>query len=507
MALTKKQELELTRLLALEAKVQASKSYKAYVRYTNPGYQLMPYNELIISTIQEALDKQDAMNRGEIPKANQYIMMSMPPRHGKSHTVTETLPSYVMGKHKKYKGILTAYSSTLADDFARANSRKTQEFNVFGATVKVDNQDRTEYSNGSTFVKAGILGGITGKGANLLLIDDPIKTSEEAQSETHRNKVWGEWQASLSTRLEPPAIVILIMTRWHEDDLAGRLLNEEYGKPLPWTVINLPMEAEDNDILGRAVGEPLWPDKYGLDFIEERKQYPSIFNSLYQGRPTAAEGNIIKRHYWQYYDARPEFLARIPMTIMSVDAAFKDTKDPVGIQIWGKHMSNYYLIDRINERLDFTATLQAIRTMLKKYPECHLKLIEDKANGSAIINVLNKEIGGFIPVQPYGNKVSRVQAVLPYIEAGNVYLPRYYNAEEGKCIQPPWVNEFIEQCASFPTGAHDEDPDALSQALSRLVAMGTMGNAKGPGARDDFGIYQKENPDEIDDSYIEMKVR
>lgn len=427
----------------------------------------MPYNDLITDTIQAAIDKQVAMIAGEIPAENQYIMFNLPPRHGKSWTVTETLPSWAMGRIKRYKAILTAYSSTLSEDFSKSNSRKTQEHNVFDVTVKSDNQDRTEYSNGSVCVKAGIMGGITGKGANLLLIDDPVKTAEEAQSETYRNKVWKEWEASLSTRLEPPAIVILIMTRWHEDDLAGRLMNPQYGKPLPWNCINLPLEAEDHDIIGRSPGDPLWPERYGKDFIAERKQYPTIFNALYQGRPTSQEGNIIKREWWKYYDKlNIDAMRRV---ILSVDATFKDSSgsDYVVIQVWGKQQANYYLIDSVRARLDFVATIQAVQNMLTKYPMINAKYVEDKANGSAIISVLNRSIGGFIGINPKGSKQARLSSVSPFIESGNVYLPRLAH----------FTSDFVEEMASFPNGAHDDQVDAASQALTQLI--GVDGNVPG----------------------------
>lgn len=466
--------IKIAQALKVVKRANASKKYLDYVTYTNPGYEHMRYNDLIIDAIQSALDAQEQMKAGALPKQSQYLMISVPPRHGKSMTVSETLLSYVMGKYPKYKGILTAYSSTLAEDFSKANSRKTIEYNVFNVKVKSDNQDRTEYSNGSVCVKAGIMGGINGKGANLLLIDDPVKTSEEAHSETYREKMWKEWESSLSTRLEPPAIVILIMTRWHEDDLAGRLLNPEYGKPLPWKVINLPLEAEDNDILGREPGEPLWPERYGLDFIEERKQYPQSFNALYQGRPTSQEGNIIKRHWFKWYQRTPEFIDSLPALIMSVDATYKDTSksDSVSIQVWGKKAADYYLVDRINARMDFVTTIQAIKNMLMKYPKIHAKLIEDKANGSAIISQLNRDIGGFIGVNPQGSKEARVHSVLPYYESGNVYLP---NGES-------WTGEFVEQLTSFPVAAHDDDVDAMSQALARLIRM-------------DASIKPEEDPD------------
>lgn len=388
-------------------------------------------------------------------------MINMPPRHGKSMTITESLPGYMAARYNRFKVIMTAYSSTLADDFARANTDKLERTPVFEAKVKTNNQERVALSNGSIIVKSGILGGNTGKGANLLIMDDVLKTEEEASSSTTKDKIWREWQSSLSTRLEPPAIVILIMTRWAEDDLAGRLLDQEFGNPLPWKKINLALEAEEDDILGREVGEPLWPQRYGYEFIEERKQDPKSFNALYQGRPTSQEGNMIKREWLKYYNRMA--MKEMPYLCLSVDATFKDSKksDFVSIQVWGKRNANYYLIDRYHARLDFVGTITQIKNMLYRYPKIRLKLIEDKANGSAIISVLNREIGGFVGVNPLGSKESRVQSILPYIEAGNVWLPQ----------DDPSIREMVEELASFPNGKHDDDVDCMSQALYRLITV------------------------------------
>jgi predicted phage terminase large subunit-like protein len=445
-------------------KRRATENYLEYVKYTNADFKELKHSVFLCNTIDEALKKRERMLLGEIPQENQYIMVSMPPRHGKSMTITETLPGYFMCRYPKSKVILTAYSSTLANDFSKANSRKIEENNVYNVKVQTDNQDRTEYSNGSICVKAGILGGITGKGANLMIIDDPIKTSEEARSEVHRQKVWKEWESSLSTRFEPPTIVILIMTRWHEDDIAGRLLNPEYGEVLPWKVINLPLEAEKNDILGRQQGEPLWAERYGYDFIKERRQYPESFNALYQGRPSSEEGNIFKRESWKYYEYSREFINSLPVLIMSVDASFKDTATSAkcSIQVWGKREADYYKVDNKTALMGFTATIQAIKNMLAKYPKISAKLIEDKANGSAIIEVLNKQIGGFVPIKAdtsTGGKVARAHAVEPFVTSGNVHLPRGQS----------WVHDYVEEMASFPNGAYADQVDASTQALHRLI--------------------------------------
>jgi len=453
---------ELLRLLQEKEKRQAMKDYYSYVKYTHSDYIYNRHGEYISNIINEAIKKRDKMINGDIPTEAQYIMLSIPPRHGKSMHISETLPSYVMGKYPKFKVIMTAYSSTLAHDFAKSNANKLKEYNIFNAKVTANNQDRMTLDNGSEMIKAGILGGITGKGAHLLIIDDPIKTSEEARSQVQRDKIWKEWVSSLSTRLEIAPIVIVIMTRWHEDDLCGRLLNKEYGEPLPWQVINLPLEAEEGDLLGREIGEPLWPERYGYKFIEVRKRYIEDFNALYQGRPTSVEGNIVKKEWFEnkWYNPTPQFIKRIPTICMSVDATFKDTSksDKVAIGIWGKLDNNFYWIDEINERMDFLATLQAIRNFKDMYPNIGYTFIEDKANGSAIINVLSKEIHGIVPVNPLGGKESRLQAVLPFLTA-NVFIPR----------NKSFVRGSMEEWYSFPNGKHDDSVDEMTQALSQMI--------------------------------------
>ncbi|MGQ3740857.1 phage terminase large subunit, partial [Bacillus sp. Fil] len=379
-----------------------------------------------------------------------------------SMTITETLPSYYLGNFPEDRVIEISYSDTFARRFGKKNKEKVKQYgaDLFAIHISKESSAHDEWlldNEIGGMISRGVLSGITGMGADVMIIDDPIKNREEADSETHRSKIWEEWIDSFSTRLHPGAIVILILTRWHEDDLQGRLLSEEYGKPLPWQVYNLPLEAEDDDVLGRTVGEPLWPERYGLGFIQERKRYPSSFNSLYQGRPTAAEGNLLKRKWWQYYDTLPNMVH----TILSIDATFKDEADSdfVCIQVWGKNGADMYLIDNLKARMNFPTTLQAIRNMVRKYPKANAKLVEDKANGPAIISMLKNEIGGMIPVNPQGGKIARVNAVSPYIESGNVYVPR----------QAPWVHDFVEECASFPNGKNDDQTDAMSQALNRFI--------------------------------------
>ncbi len=441
----------------------ARKDYQEYVVYTHEGrYKKAPHTEFIGNVIQSAIDKKKRMRLGEIPTSNQYIAINMPPRHSKSMTITESLPSYYLGHFPEDRIIEISYNDTFARKFGKKNKEKVRQYGkeLFGVEIAKDSSAHDEWTldnNVGGMISRGVLAGITGQGADLMIIDDPIKNREEADSQNHREKIWDEWIDSFSSRLHPGAIVILILTRWHEDDLQGRLLNPEYGQPLNWQVFNFPLEAEEDDVLGREPGEPLWAERYGHTFIEERKRYPSSFNSLYQGRPTSQEGNIIKRDWWQYYDNLPQMAIKI----MSVDATFKDKEDSdfVAIQVWGKVGANMYLIDRVKARMNFPTTLQAIRNMKKKHPDISSLLVEDKANGPAIIAMLRNEIGGIIAVNPQGGKVARVNAVSPHIESGNTYLPR----------QAEFTHDFVEECAAFPNGKNDDDVDAMSQALNRFV--------------------------------------
>jgi len=468
MSLSVSEELELIALLEAEDKYRAANDYYEYVRYTHGSlYTYTRHGEFICRMLNDAIVKRHKMFAGEIPMETQYFQISMPPQHGKSMHITETFPSYFLGHFPNEGVIEVSYNEGFAEKFGGRNKDKIQRYGLelFGVEVARDTQSKSEWAiavNGQKtrggMMSRGIMSGVTGSSwGDCIIIDDPIKNREEANSETIREKHWQEWQDSISTRIHPGAIVILIMTRWHEDDLCGRLRNPEYAKPLPWQIINLPLEAEEYDLLGRQPGEPLWPERYGYDFIEVRKGYPSSFNALYQGRPTSQEGNMLKRHWWQYYDVLPHMASKL----ISIDATFKDSDDSdyVVIQVWGKNRADMYLIEQVRAKMNFMATIQTIRNMHKKHPDATWKLVEDKANGSAIISTLQREIGGIIPVNPEGGKVARVNAVSAYIESGNVYLPRH--AE--------WVHDFVEEAASFPNGKHDDQVDAMSQALHRFI--------------------------------------
>jgi len=443
-------EAELAELFALTAAVD----YSFYVEFVHRGaYNHGDHTRYLCSVLEQ-------VERGDLDR----VMFLLPPRHSKSMTVSETFPSWFLGRNPDRRVIATAYGDSLAKRFGRYNRRKIDEFgaDVFGVRLEPGSSGVTNWAldkHAGQMVSAGIGGPISGEGADLLLIDDPIKNRQEADSVTYRNMVWDEWQNTLLTRLSPRAAVIIILTRWHEDDLAGRLLAEE---PDRWHVVKLPATAEEDDPLGRPYGQPLWPS-FGFDsaWAEQRRRDVGSYTwaSLYQQRPSPSEGGVFRRTWWQYWDALPNKMDEL---LQSWDMSFGDTKSASYVvgQVWGRKGSDKYLIDQVRDRMDFVGAQNAVKTLSAKWPDVRLKLVEDKANGPAVVASLRKLISGLVPVTPKGSKESRANAVTADIEAGNVYLPNPKMAR--------WVHDLIEEAAAFPYGTHDDQVDAMSQALDRM---------------------------------------
>lgn len=438
----------------------------------------------------------ERVERGEIRK----LIITMPPQHGKSMTVTETFPSWFIGKDPTRNVIEVSYSDEYARKFGGSNLKKVKDFGKRLFNIEVDprrGSDTYWQIDGKRggMISAGALGGITGAGAELLILDDPIKNFEEANSEVYREKLWNEWQTTFRTRVHAGGAIVVICTRWHEDDLVGRILASPEGKE--WTVIRLPCEAEEDDPLGREIGQALWPENGYDEFWMAAQKIavgPYAWASLYLCRPTPASGEIIQRGWWKFYKELPSPLDE---QVQSWDCAFKDTKNSsrVAGQVWGRAGANCYLIDETCELMDFPTTLKAIITTSGRYPKTTKKYIEDKANGPAAIAVLKNKVPGLIAVEPEGGKVSRAQAVTGIIQAGNVYLP--------DPLTHPWVHDFIQECSSFPRGKYSDRVDAMSQALVKWVMMPQRDPTNEPTAdeavtagstpADDFGMGDDDN--------------
>lgn len=443
----------------------ARRNFGAYLAYTNgPDWKRTRFSEYLAKEIQTFVET-DTGNAYDI------LVIESPPQHGKSMTVTESAPSYFMGRHPNWRVILASYNDDSAERFARRNKEKVRDYGGVLFGIRIGEVNRTtefelKAAGGAIhgrLISRGMLAGITGNPANLMFIDDPVKNRSEADSETKRQQIWNEWQNSLKSRLAAGAKVVVIMTPWHEDDLAARLLASEQNIRL----IRLPVEAEENDPLGRAPGEPLapeigkdakWLEQFKRSYIQDPTGGQRAWSALYQCSPRVEGGNLIRRDWWRYYD--PAQVTSFATELISVDASFKggEDNDYVAITVWGKLGSDYYLRYCLNRHMDFPETVKAIRLVKELYPRAMAVLIEDKANGSAIIQTLQKEMF-CIPVNPKGGKESRVNAVSPAIESGHVYLP------EGA----PWVADFVDQFSAFPAGSNDDMVDSATQALVYML--------------------------------------
>jgi predicted phage terminase large subunit-like protein len=391
----------------------------------------------------------NAVTDGEITK----LIISMPPRHTKTETITVRYPVYRMYRDATTRTAIGCYNQIQANKYSRKARQAARAVGIALSQERSATEEWETEQHGGMMAR-GVGSGVTGNGYDLIVIDDPVKSRAEAESPAFRDAVWDWYRDDLYTRLEPGGAIIVVMTRWHEDDLVGRILASDDAAN--WTVVNLPAIAEENDPMGRTPGEALCPDRFPLDVLLDRKRVlgPYSFNALYQGHPSPPEGSLLQRSWWKYYTMLP---SRFEAIFASWDCTFKDADDSdfvVG-QVWGRLGADYYLLDQTRGRMGFVATRQAIKAQKAKWPLIRALYIEDKANGTAVIETLKHEISGIIPVNPEGGKIARVQAISPMIEAGNVYLPE----------KASFVGDFVEECAAFPNAAHDDQVDAMSQAL------------------------------------------
>lgn len=443
-------------LLAKAAKRElAKKSFLDFVPLVDKDYQMNWHHRLICQ-------KLDLWVERKIKR----LMIFAPPRHGKSELVSRKLPAYILGKYPDSKIIACSYGADLASMMSRDVQRimESKAYKELFSDIKLGQKgylkknDFFEVVCKKGFYRGtGVGGGITGMGGDYLILDDPIKNRLQANSLVHKEGVWDWYTSTLYTRLEKDGCILLTLTRWHEDDLAGRLLKQmENDGAEKWEVLKFCALAE-NDEEGRRAGDALWEDRFSKATLQNIKSTIGSydFNALYQQRPQDYSGGIFKRHWWQYWEELPYDLEDY---IQSWDCAFKatDSSDYVVGQVWARKGARRYLLYQLREKMTFSQTLKAIKEVSLKFPKTYRKLVEDKANGTAVIDALKNEISGLISVNPLGGKVVRANAVTPCVEAGNVFLP--------KASHFPWVLDFVEELSLFPNGANDDQVDAMSQA-------------------------------------------
>lgn len=448
---------------------EARASFGKYLAYTSPAYKWSRFSEEVTA----ALDKFVAdVLEGKRP----ILVFKAPPQHGKSELVSRKLPAYLMDKFPDWRICAASYSSGLASGMAqdvRRNLVNPYHQKLFPPpeTKRLYSTNRTlEFNspNGEgSYIGDGIGGGFTGRPSDIFIIDDPIKNSEEALSPTTKESHWNWYQSTMTTRMSENSGQIIMATSWAEDDLIGRISTEFAGNPrltiLSFPAINASDEAGYNPDLPEG---PLVPQLHSLPKLLETKALLSEYwwAAIYQQVPKALGGNVFKEKGIQYYLPK-DLPAKFDKVINSWDCTFKDTDgtDFVVGQVWAKAGPNVYLLHQVRERMSFTRTVQEVELMAKAWPNTREILIEDKANGPAVIDTLKKTIAGIIPIEPDGSKLARAHAVTSYWEAMNVFIPDVSIA--------PWIKAFVGELTGFPAAAHDDQVDALSQALRRLYPV------------------------------------
>lgn len=452
-------------------KSSAKNNLLDFVRLTHAGYQAGWVHEHVCSALERFVR---AIERGESPR----LILSMPPRHGKSAIVSRRLPIWFLGRNPALKVILATYGQSLSSDMSRDAKRVRDAVLDLGVWPHLatgpkcqDTEAAWEISGGGGMFASGIRGGITGKGASLIIVDDPVKSREQAESPTIRKKTWTGFTDDLLTRLAPGGGVIVMATRWHEDDLIGRLLRAQaQGDGEQYEVINFPAIAI-HDEEHRAAGEALHPSRYPLKVLESRRRAMGgrSFAALYQGSPQPAQGSLFHASWFTHrYECTPRAMAaKCDRRAISVDATFgskSDTASWTVIQVWGRIQGRMALLHQVRERLNYPDTKRVLRDLVMSWGvrEC---IVERKANGPALIDELSSELDcaviGFEP----GARSKETRAAMnsvPAVEAGDVLLPQ---DEDAPWLQGDGVQGYIPEHLAFPHATNDDQVDATSQLI------------------------------------------
>lgn len=445
---------------------------------------------------------------------NRRIAISMPPRSAKTTLASQAFPTWVLERHPDWPIALTSFDGSLTTSWSRQIRRWIEAGDVPGLEIMPDTRavGQWETTKGGTVLARSIREPFTGRGAKVLIIDDPHKDFVDTHSEVMRDQVWNWWLTVAQLRLEPPALVVVVQTRWHEDDLIGRLLSHETeGDPEDWEVITIPAIADHNpedgelDPLGRRPGDAVLSPLVDEDEDEARQRWMKVkrdvgtyvFEAMYQQKPSSPTGTIFDMSWWRFWTTDPDLVTydadgkpdgrviqvdpgeelRNGDWIDSWDMSFKgeETSDFVVGQRWVNHRDRRFLVAQQRGRWSFTETLQkmnewrgpdATPATSPYYGLVNRTLIESAANGEAIIDTLKDSVPNLQPVKARISKEARARSASPDVEAGKVYLPHPHEAGH------EWVNELLSELRQFPSARHDDQVDTLTQAIREFRSAG-----------------------------------
>lgn len=459
--------------MEIELKQKAEQNLSDYIKQAwtviEPGREYM--HNWHIDAICEYLE---AVKAGQITR----LIINQPPRSMKSISVTVMFPTWMWIDWPESRWLFASYSASLSTKHSldRRTIMQSEWYQTrWGDRFAFagDQNLKTEYSNDKrgTMIATSVGGTATGKGGDFVIVDD-LHNPEGAESDTERETAIRFFDQTLSTRLDDKkaGVIIVVMQRLHEKDLTGHLLAEiggyEHlklqGIANAKTVIHFPVSGKE---IIREQDHIMWPEREDEKAHEAAKKALGTYgySCQYDQDPSPKEGGILKRKWWKFYKQAPMF----DEIILSWDCAFKDEEqsktgkvDPVCGQAWGRKGGDFYLLDQVLGPMDFPTTLKAVTTFSAKWPLAFAKLVESKANGPGVVAMLKSKISGLVEIEPEGGKVARANAVAPLAEAGNVYLPDPLIAS--------WIHDFIEECAKFPKAAHDDQVDAMTQAIIYL---------------------------------------
>lgn len=460
-----KRKLELERMLL---RMDAPKRLCKFIPYINPQYSQQWFHRVIADNCQKLLD-------GKI----RNLMVFVSPQHGKSEIISRSFPAYALGRDPDLKIVGTSYSSNLAEQFSRSIQRiiDSKEYqDIFpdtylnGSNVRTDvkgylrNVDIFETVGHKGFYKAvGVGGSLTGTPVDIAIIDDPVKDALEAYSPIYRERVWDWYTSVLLTRLRNESKQLFIMTRWHDDDLAGRILKKESDK---WTVLSIPAIRETlndgNDFDPRKVGEALWPQRHSLErLLDAQKRSPRFFSALYQQHPTVEGGNIIKEAWFGHISAFDfKKKRKYEPIIFFVDTAYteKTSNDPTGILGSCMIGNDIYIVCGKKVNMKFPELCRFLPSYVRDngYGSGSTVRIEPKANGLSVIDQLREttNLSVVATPSPKDSKETRLNAASPFVESGRVYL-----------VDGDWNEMFIDEVCGFPAKPHDEFVDLLCYSI------------------------------------------
>ena len=465
---------KLLKLKQAKLRLEAPTSFSHFIGYSNSKYQLEWFHRVIAEHCQMLFE-------GKIKN----LMVFVPPQHGKSEIISRNFPAWVLGRDPDLKIASCSYSSDLSEQFSRCvqriiGSKKYQD--IFPDTYLATNPKARDESDTYTknldlfevvghfgFYKAvGVGGPLTGTPVDIAIIDDPVKDATEAYSPVYRERVWNWYNTVLTTRLHNDSKQLFIMTRWHEDDLAGRILKTE---PDEWMVLSIPGICEkenDGGLSHRHIGDPLWPERHSLaKLLKQKNRSPREFSALYQQRPVIEGGNIVKRDWFGKISLADFKALRFEEPIhFYLDTAYEERKvksdnDPSGILAACRIGTLIYLTHAMKVYKEMPDLLRFLPEYIRAQGgngESKLH-VEPKANGKSVVQMLKavSTLNVKETESPSDSKETRLKVVSPRIECGRVVL-----------VEGAWNDDFLDEVCGFPALEHDEFVDILGYAINDL---------------------------------------